>query len=121
MQNQLLTPQNPTATGHKAEAAVVIYLVKLGHKVLARNYRTRFYEIDIISAKGERIFFTEVKYRKNDQFGDGLEHITPHKLSQMRFAAQTFMNDCRLDYPASLAAASVTGQDFRVTEWMEIE
>jgi len=37
------------------------------------------------------LYFTEVKYRKNDNFGDGLAAITNKKQQQMRFSAEMFM------------------------------
>lgn len=37
------------------------------------------------------MYFTEVKYRKNDNFGGGLAAITTKKQQQMRFAAELFM------------------------------
>ena len=47
-----------------------------GHEIIERNWRTRYCEIDIVSKKDNALYFTEVKYRKNDNFGDGLAAIT---------------------------------------------
>jgi Holliday junction resolvase-like predicted endonuclease len=118
--------QNTTAIGKQAEAVVATHLRdNLGHEILAMNYRTRFYEIDIISRKREEkreiIYFTEVKYRKNPAFGNGFEQITPKKLQQMRFAARTFLSDKHLSSQAFLAAASVSGTDFQIDEWFALE
>ena len=114
-----------TNKGRKAELAVVSHLESLGHKILSQNYRTRHYEIDVVSKLGtdygNKIFFTEVKYRKSSAHGDGISHITPKKLQKMRFAAEDFLDRRRLREPAALAAASVAGEDFKVQEWFEIE
>jgi len=48
-------------------------------------------EIDIVSSKDDTLHFTEVKYRKNDNFGGGLAAITAKKQRQMRFAAELFV------------------------------
>ena len=62
-----------------------------GHEIIARNWQTRYCEIDIVSLKDGTLYFTEVKYRKNDNFGGGLAAITTKKQRQMRFAAELFI------------------------------
>ena len=77
--------------GDRGEQAAADWLVADGHEIIARNWRTRYCEIDIVSMKDDVLYFTEVKYRKNDDFGDGLAAITAKKQRQMRFAAELFM------------------------------
>lgn len=107
-------PRKPTTTrqiGDKGEQAAADWLTARGHEIVARNWRTRYCEIDIVSVKGEALYFTEVKYRKNDDFGDGLAAITTKKQRQMRFAAELFLAgkpECS-GMAAKLLAASVSG------------
>ena len=54
--------------GNQAECFVATHLQKEGYKILERNYRKRFGEIDIIAQKGECIAFIEVKARKMEYF-----------------------------------------------------
>ena len=77
--------------GDKGEQAAADWLVADGHEIIERNWRTRYCEIDIVSKKDNVLYFTEVKYRKNDNFGDGLAAITNKKTAQMRFAAEIFI------------------------------
>jgi len=77
--------------GNKGERAAADWLAANGHEIIARNWRTRYCEIDIVSSKDDTLHFTEVKYRKNDNFGGGLAAITAKKQRQMRFAAELFM------------------------------
>ena len=44
--------------GDNGEEKIAKFLEKSGHKILARNYKTKFFEIDIISEKNEKIYFT---------------------------------------------------------------
>ena len=44
-------------------------LRRLGYAILARRYRTRFGEIDIVSERGGTLVFVEVKARRTKQFG----------------------------------------------------
>ena len=79
------------AIGDAGEQTVADWLSTDGHEIIARNWRTRYCEIDIVSVKDDVLYFTEVKYRKNDDFGGGLAAITAKKQRQMRFAAELFI------------------------------
>ena len=108
--------------GDKGEQAAADWLTARGHEIVARNWRTRYCEIDIVSVKGEVLYFTEVKYRKNDDFGDGLAAITAKKQRQMRFAAELFLAG-RPEYggmAAKLLAASVSGDPPAVQAVVEV-
>ena len=108
--------------GDKGEQAAADWLAADGHEIIARNWRTRYCEIDIVSVKGEVLYFTEVKYRKNDDFGDGLAAITAKKQRQMRFAAELFLAG-KPEYSgmaAKLLAASVSGDPPAVQAVVEV-
>jgi len=79
------------AIGDAGEQVAADWLTADGHEIIARNWRTRYCEIDIVSMKDNVMWFTEVKYRKNDDFGGGLAAITAKKQRQMRFAAELFI------------------------------
>jgi len=84
-------PATTRQIGDKGEQAAADWLAADGHEIIVRNWRTRYCEIDIVSVKDGVLYFTEVKYRKNDNFGDGLAAITAKKQRQMRFAAELFI------------------------------
>ncbi len=108
--------------GDKGEQAAADWLTADGHEIVARNWRTRYCEIDIVSVKGEVLYFTEVKYRKNDDFGDGLAAITAKKQRQMRFAAELFLAgkpECS-GMAAKLLAASVSGDPPAIQAVVEV-
>jgi putative endonuclease len=54
--------------GIKGECLVAEYLTKKGFKILAKNYRARCGEIDLIAQKDEYVLFVEVKTRKTNYF-----------------------------------------------------
>lgn len=115
-------PMTTRQIGDKGEQAAADWLAADGHEIIARNWRTRYCEIDIVSVKGEVLYFTEVKYRKNDDFGDGLAAITAKKQRQMRFAAELFLADkpeCS-GMAAKLLAASVSGDPPAVQAVVEV-
>lgn len=49
--------------GRVGEEEATSYLKKAGHKILARNYKTKFGELDIVASKNGAIVFVEVKTR----------------------------------------------------------
>lgn len=109
------------AIGDEAEDVVAKYLVRRGHTVLDRNWRTKFCEIDIVSKKGDIIYFIEVKHRKNDKAGNGMAYITAVKLKQMQFGAKLYAHINHLgDINLRLVAVSTTGSPPRVTDCIEI-
>jgi len=115
-------PMTARQIGDKGEQAAADWLAADGHEIVARNWRTRYCEIDIVSVKDEVLYFTEVKYRKNDDFGDGLAAITTKKQRQMRFAAELFLAgkpECS-GMAAKLLAASVSGDPPAVQAVVEV-
>lgn len=101
--------------GDMAEEFVATELQQKGHRIIARNWRTKACEIDIVSIKNATLYFTEVKYRKTSKFGDGLAAVTPKKLQQMSFAAKMYV--AQHGYYGSdmqLQAASVTGEPLAI-------
>lgn len=115
--------KNTIFVGAMGEEAVARYLISRGHRIVVRNFKTYFYEIDIVSVKEGKIYFTEVKYRKNDLHGGGLGAVDKRKMKQMEYAADCFMKYYQRElgeYEPLLAVADVRGEDFEVREWIEI-
>lgn len=112
-----------TKRGHQAEDSVAQQIQNKGFEILSQNWRTPRCEIDIVAKKDKIIYFVEVKFRANSTQGDGLEYITKKKLSQMRFAAQMWMQQNNWNGDCRLAAISVTtnGQEYLLGNLVEIE
>lgn len=81
------------STGDEAEVLVSSKLESYGHKIISRNWKNRYCEIDIVSKKDNTVYFTEVKYRSRDNWGGGLSYITPKKLKQMEFATEFWCSE----------------------------
>lgn len=107
--------------GDDAENFVAEFLKQENHDIIARNWRTKFCEIDIVSKCNKDYYFTEVKFRKNADFGGGTGAISKKKLEQMRFAANYFAHKNNLqDVNLYLAGAIVEGEDFEKFNWFKI-
>ncbi|MBQ7802394.1 ribonuclease HII [Candidatus Saccharibacteria bacterium] len=115
---------NTKQLGDRAEEIVADFLRRNGHKIIARNHKTPLYEIDIVSTFEDKIYFTEVKYRKSSLRGSPLEAIDKKKLERMSFAAESFLKfspALRESFSPLLAAASVSGDDFSLEDWFILE
>ena len=79
--------------GKKGEDLAVQYLKKHGYKILERNFRKHYGEIDIIAIDRSEepiLVFIEVKTRTSSQFGTPFEAITSHKLQPLLKTAQLY-------------------------------
>lgn len=110
---------NSTDTGRQAEKAAATYLEMRGYKVLERNWRRPRCEIDIIAQKDDVIYFVEVKYRRNNDQGGGLEAITPTKLRQMRYAAISWLAETKWRGPSQLGAIEVAPPNFTIMSFID--
>ena len=107
--------------GDQGEQTVVDFLVTAGHEIVARNYKTKLFEVDIISQKNEVLYFTEVKYRSEHDFGEALDFIDKKKQQKMHLAVAGFlaMHPEYADLTPTLAVAAVD-KDFNLEEWFEL-
>ena len=66
-----------------------------GHGVVARRFRTRRGELDLVTRSGRHLYFVEVKTRRaserQDRFGGGFEAITWRRRRTMHTLARTLM------------------------------
>ena len=62
--------------GQQGEALAVDFLIKKGYKILEKNYRMKFGEIDIVAKDGETVCFVEVKTRTDGDRGTPWESVT---------------------------------------------
>ena len=109
--------KNTKTKGDRGETAVCDYLVESGHEIVARNWKNKFCEIDVVSRFNGVLCFTEVKYRRA---GAGLDAIDKKKLEKMRFAAEFYLAQ-NGGGAAILAAAEVSGDNYEVTDFLVLQ
>ena len=84
--------------GSWGESATAKYLEEHGYKVLARNVRTPYGEIDIIAQKDGLIIFVEVKARTSRSLGPPEISVTPRKQEHMVAAAEHYASEHEIDH-----------------------
>jgi putative endonuclease len=91
------------SAGAAAEDAAARFLAGKGLRLVERNYRCRFGEIDLILRDGQTLVFVEVRYRRSRHFGGAAESITAAKRGKLLRAAGHYMAsrgrtpECRFD------------------------
>src|SRR5436305_6444753 len=80
--------------GQAGEELAAAHLTRLGFRVLDRNYRTRWGELDIVAFDGRTLVFCEVKSRTaGPRHGSPFEAIHPVKRTQVRRMARNWLAD----------------------------
>lgn len=98
--------------GKKGEDLACTFLEKKGYKVIARNFRKKIGEIDIVAEKGDTIVFIEVKTRKNTKFGLPQEYVNNKKIEKILKAASIFLSENRLWHrPVRFDVIGITVKD----------
>lgn len=86
-----IQPQSPSAIGRWAESFVAAALEERGMRIVGRNFRTRFGEVDLIAADGGTLCFVEVRARRSSGFGAASETVTASKARRVIAASQEYL------------------------------
>ncbi len=82
--------------GKDGEQLAVDFLMKKNHKILARNWRSSYLELDIVTKFEDLIIFVEVKTRKDSTFGLPESFVTYKKQKRIAKAAQAYINKYKI-------------------------
>ena len=88
-------PTHNQRIGRLGENAAAAYLEARGYRIVARNARTPYGEIDLIAQAADHLAFVEVKTRTGDAFGMPEEAITARKWAHMLAAAEHWLYENR--------------------------
>ena len=83
------------ALGAWGEDLAVAHLEGRGYAVLARNWRCREGEIDIVAANDDALVFVEVKTRSSRDFGEPAEAVSPLKARRIHGLAARWLAEHR--------------------------
>jgi putative endonuclease len=93
--------------GESGEEMACRELASRGYAILARRYRTRYGEIDIVAKDGDTVVFVEVRLKTSSEFGTAAESVTPGKQRRVVSMAADYLarnrltgRPCRFDVAA---------------------
>lgn len=109
-------------SGDDAERLAERYLTGQGLKLVARNYRCRYGEIDLIMQHAETLVFVEVKLRKtlsgSVNFGGALASITASKQAKIITTAQHYLAGLKHLPACRFDVAVLNGLNLQDVEWV---
>ena len=110
--------------GRWGEELVAADLTKKGFRILARRYRSRFGEIDLIAANEQYLCFTEVKLRKSGAFAPAWAAVDAGKQEKLRITAEIFLSEHpqlhqqpRFDIAEVYAPRGALAEEARIIYW----
>lgn len=93
-----ITQLSPRALGAVGETLAGAYLQRCGYRILAKNWRSRAGELDLIVVKGVTVVAVEVKTRRGKSHGSPLEAITPEKVHRLRRLLAEWLSESSLRF-----------------------
>ena len=79
--------------GSHGEDLAVEFLKRRGYRILHRNFKLKFGEIDIVAQEGDTVCFIEVRTKTTDQMGTPFESITPFKQRKLSKLALAYLKN----------------------------
>jgi putative endonuclease len=109
-----MTSDNRQSLGLAGEDLACKELERLGYEILARRYRTRFGEIDIVAKHKQTTVFVEVKARCGDEYGGGAAAVTAWKQRRIAQMAVDYLSRHNLhDTPCRFDVVTIDVKDGR--------
>jgi len=103
--------------GAPAEGLAAAFLEHEGLRIVERNYRCRFGEIDLVARSGPVLVFVEVRARSSEDFGGAAGSITGAKRRRLVAAARHYLASHRVERACRFDVVLVRGRDGRI-EWL---
>lgn len=107
---------NKRTIGTKYEEAAINHLQANGYTIIAKNFRCRTGEIDIIAKENGYLIFIEVKYRRDLDKGYPHEAVNHYKMNKIINTAKHYMltNSISFDRPCRFDVITILGDDIEV-------
>jgi len=108
--------------GNRGEQIAVDYLHNHNVKIIGRNIRTSYGEIDIIGQKDGILIFFEVKTRRSEKFGNPEDAVNYIKQEHMKNSALEFIQsnqDMEMDWQIDVIAIYVSKKNKLQIRWFK--
>jgi len=103
--------------GQSGELRAAAFLQIHGLKLLARNWRCRFGEIDLVMQEGATLVFVEVRLRSRSDFGGAAASVTPAKQKKLLAAARQYLITLKTLPPCRFDVVALSGDG--APEWIK--
>jgi putative endonuclease len=96
--DRIAAPASRASLGRAGEDATAAVYEGRGFRIVARNWRCRLGELDLIVERDGLVVFCEVKARSGSRFGGGYEAVNALKQRKLRQLAEIFIATARLPH-----------------------
>ncbi|MDE2342302.1 MAG: YraN family protein [Betaproteobacteria bacterium] len=104
--------------GKQGEDLAARFLEQRGLHILARNYRCRQGEVDLVARDGTTLVFVEVRWRGGQRFGGAVESIDIRKRRRLVAAARHYLGVSGVTLACRFDAILIQGNEDVVLEWV---
>ncbi len=99
-------------TGRLGEDIAKDYLEKKGYKIIERNFKTKYAEIDLVARQKNELVFVEVRTKRGELFGTPEESLNKRKLRKLYWNVNSYASRIHWQGPYRVdAVCIVLGQD----------
>jgi putative endonuclease len=103
--------------GDQGEELACRFLGKSGYRILERNFRTRWGELDAVAWEDGELVFVEVRTRSGSQMGSAAESVGPHKQRQLIKMAKLYLVNKRVSQEQTCRFDVVEMQPVDEDQW----
>ena len=113
--------------GKHGEKLAEIFLTEQSCQMIARRFRSRYGEIDLIATRSvDELHFVEVKYRTSDEYGEPFEAVDFRKRARLKRLAEFFLlqsGSLYLRHKVHFSVVSIVAEpDLPLSiEWLQID
>ena len=104
-------------SGKRAEAIAAEYLERRGLTIVARNFRTRHGEIDLVAREHDTLVFIEVRMRTRNDYGGAAASVTAAKRERWIAASLAYLAQLGREPPCRFDAVLLDGLDASRVTW----
>lgn len=105
-------------SGNQAESLACTYLQRAGLVLVARNYRCRQGELDLVMDEQGTLVFIEVRYRRSSGFGSPAESVHTSKRLRLIAAARHYLHEHASDQPCRFDVIAISGDKPYQIDWI---
>ena len=102
-------PTNSIQKGQQYEDLALDYLRKQGLELIARNYKCKWGELDLLMLEQDTLVIVEVRYRKNARYGSAVESVTANKQARIVAATKHYIMSNKINQPMRFDVLAITG------------
>jgi len=110
------------AVGRRGEELAVKYLMNKGYEILARNYRCKIGELDVVARHAQALIFVEVRSSSSLAFGWPHESVNKKKRAKLRLVAQYYIQSTCFKLPVRFDVIGISfGTDGKLRNIEHVE